>query len=245
MTQPRALSFDLDDTLRDGRGAAEALRRTAEHLSVLSGVATNDLLAANASEWAGLWPEVEAAWELGEMSGEAVTTEAWRRTLAVCGVANPGLVRRATETHLAELLGSQRLYDDASGLLSQLDGMLPMAVITNGASDTQRAVLRALNLERRFDAVVISGEVGVAKPNLAIFRPACEQLGTDPATTWHVGDNLVTDVGGAKAAGLVPVWLNRDDVKQPPESAEPDLVISSLDDLRSAIGPLSTEARGK
>ncbi len=90
MTQPRALSFDLDDTLRDGRGAAEALRRTAEHLSVLSGVATNDLLAANASEWAGLWPEVEAAWELGEMSGETVTTEAWRRTLAVCDVANSG-----------------------------------------------------------------------------------------------------------------------------------------------------------
>ncbi|MDQ3688471.1 MAG: HAD family hydrolase [Chloroflexota bacterium] len=235
MREVGAVCFDLDDTLRDGGGAADALRRTAEKLAALSGVASDVILGANATEWAGLWPEVETAWTLGAMSGAEVTSEAWRRTLGACGVDDPGLVRRATEVHLAEILAEQRLFDDAARLLDALDGQLPLALITNGASDTQHAVLRALDLERRFDAIVISGEVGVAKPDPAAFRLACDRLGTDPSAAWHVGDNLVTDVGGAKSAGLVAVWLNRSRVSRPDQSVEPDLDIGSLDDLTSHI----------
>ncbi len=45
---------------------------------------------------------------------------------------------------------------------------------------------------------------------------------------WHVGDNVLTDVAGARAAGLTAVWLNRDGAT-PPEGAEkPHLVVSSL-----------------
>ena len=226
-----AVSFDLDGTLRDGSGADDALRRTAEQLAALSGGASDVILTANAVEWSSLWPEVRSAWTLGAMSGEAVTSEAWRRTLAACGVSDPGLVRRATELHLAETLAEQRLFDDAARLLDALDGRLPLALITNGASDTQRAVLEALDLEGRFDAIVISGEVGIAKPDPAAFRLVCGQLGTDPAGTWHVGDDLTTDVGGAKSAGLVAVWLDRDRIGLASNAVAPDLAIGSLDEL--------------
>lgn len=185
MREVGAVSFDLDGTLRDGSGAADALRRTAEQLAALSGVASDIILKANAVEWSGLWPEVRSAWTLGAMSGEEVTSNAWRRTLAACGVDDPDLVRHATELHLAETLAAQRLFDDAARLLNALDGRLPLALITNGASDTQRAVLQALDLERRFDAIVISGEVGIAKPDPAAFRMVCDQLGTDSVETWQ------------------------------------------------------------
>ena len=231
MREVGAVSFDLDGTLRDGGGAAEVLRRTAEQLAALSGVASDSILNANAVEWSGLWPEVRSAWTLGAMSGEEVTSEAWSRTLAACGVDDPDVVRRATELHLAETLAEQRLFDDAARLLDALEGRLPLALITNGASDTQRAVLQALDLERRFDEIVISGEVGIAKPDPAAFRLVCERLGTDPAETWHVGDDLTTDVGGAKASGLVAVWVDRDRIGLASNAVEPDLTIGSLDDL--------------
>jgi putative hydrolase of the HAD superfamily len=226
-----AVSFDLDGTLRDGGGAADALRRTAEELAALSGVESEIILKANAVAWSGLWPEVRSAWTLGPMSGADVTRQAWRRTLAACGVDDPELVRHATELHLAETLAEQRLFDDAARLLDALDGRLPLALITNGASDTQRAVLRALDLERRFDVIVISGEVGIAKPDPEAFRIVCDQLGTDPAATWHVGDDPTTDVGGARAAGLVAVWVDRDRIGLPSNAFQPDLTIGSLGEL--------------
>ena len=231
MRPVEAVSFDLDDTLRDPAGAAAALRRTAGQLAVIVGIAVDDLLDANAMEWAALWPEVEDAWTLGAMSGEEVTHEAWRRTLSRRGSDEAQAVQRAAELHLAAIRSSQRLFADAARLLDRLDGRTRLALITNGASDTQRAALRALDLERRFDAVVISGEVGVAKPDPAAFQLVCGELGTDPAATWHVGDNLITDIAGAKAAGLVAVWLNRRRMVPPSGLIEPDLEIGSLDDL--------------
>lgn len=140
MNAVTALSFDLDDTLRDAGGARAALRRTAEQLAAISRVGLDDLLRANAAEWSSLWPDVESGWTLGTISGEEVTAEAWRRTLAACGVHDLDLVGRATEIHLAETLAAQRLFDDAVRLLDALEGRLPLGLVTNGASDTQRAV---------------------------------------------------------------------------------------------------------
>ena len=244
MREAGAVSFDLDGTLRDGSAAADALRRTAEQLAALSGVASDVILKANAVEWSGLWPQVRSASTLGAMSGEEVTSEAWRRTLAACGVDDPDLVRHATELHLAETLAEQRLFDDAARLLDALDGGLPLALVTNGASDTQRAVLQALDLERRFDVIVISGEVGIAKPDPAAFRLVCEQLGTHPAQTWHVGDDLTTDVGGAKASGLVAVWVDRDRTGLASNAVEPDLTIGSLDDLVPQLAFTDAPSKG-
>ena len=55
------------------------------------------------------------------------------------------------------------------------------AAITNSASDIQRPVLRVLALDGLFDEIVISGEVGIAKPDPGIFAIAIERLGVDPA----------------------------------------------------------------
>lgn len=57
-------------------------------------------------------------------------------------------------------------------------------------------------------AVIDSGEVGVAKPDPAIFRIALDALGVDPARTIHVGDTPAADVDGARAAGVRPVLVD-------------------------------------
>jgi putative hydrolase of the HAD superfamily len=57
-------------------------------------------------------------------------------------------------------------------------------------------------------AIVDSGQVGVAKPDPAIFRPALDALGTDPARTLYVGDMVHADVKGARAAGMPVVQID-------------------------------------
>ncbi len=61
-----------------------------------------------------------------------------------------------------------RPYPDVEPVLDHF-GHLPCALITNGASDTQRDKLRALRLENRFNAVVISADHGIAKPDARVF----------------------------------------------------------------------------
>ena len=92
------------------------------------------------------------------------------------------------------------------GTLDALAGH-PMAVVTNGAACLQREKLAASGLADRFGAVVVSGEVGVGKPDAAVFRVALERLGADEAVM--IGDSLDRDIDGALAAGLGAVWINR------------------------------------
>lgn len=96
---------------------------------------------------------------------------------------------------------------------------------------TQREKLNALGIDEWFDAVVISGEIGVAKPDAAAFRLALDQLVVEPESVWHVGDDLKTDVAGARAAGITAVWLNRRGLVRRESDPRADLEILSLSSL--------------
>src|SRR5206468_3683047 len=153
------------------------------------------LLEANGEAWRKYWPEVEEAWTLGALSGAAVNLEVWSRALRACGDDDESLARLASDTHRRLVRENFRLFDDARRLLAWLSQTnLRLAVITNGASDTQRDALRALGIEQRFGAVVISGEIGIAKPDSGIFRVALEKLQVRPDNACHVGDSLGVDV---------------------------------------------------
>lgn len=81
------------------------------------------------------------------------------------------------------------------------------------------AVLAESGLGRFFDAVVISGEVGVKKPDPRIFAPALQKTGLAPAQVVYVGDSP-EGVQGAIAAGIHPILIRRDEINSP--TAVPD-----------------------
>jgi putative hydrolase of the HAD superfamily len=194
------------------------------------------LLETNRDMWRAFWPTVEDSWRLGVLDGATVSLEAWRRTLRACGCADECLVRLARDTHWRHARETTRLFDDAGDLLSWLAGIgLPLALITNGASDTQRQALRSLGIEQQFGAIVISGEVGMAKPDPVVFAIAMDALGVRPEHVWHVGDSPTTDVAGAKAAGLTAVWLNRDGLPWQADDPKPDHEIRSLRELAGLV----------
>jgi putative hydrolase of the HAD superfamily len=71
-------------------------------------------------------------------------------------------------------------------------------------------VLERTGLADRFDAVVVSAEIGVAKPDPEPFRRALAALGEAASGALHAGDSVDEDVAGARAAGVMPVLVDRD-----------------------------------
>jgi putative hydrolase of the HAD superfamily len=218
--------FDLDGTLLDHEYAQRGgLLAVAKHDAALSSIIDDRFIETWRAAEARLFPRVEA--------GVVTITEYRRERLRDCF---PRFCESLSEADLdtvyaAYLRGYQdswRLYPDVTNVLSRLDG--PKALITNGSSAMQRAKIRALNLEALFSSMYISAEVGVAKPESAIFEKACRDLALRPADVHYVGDSIRNDVEGSAGAGLIPIWINREGVSRP-HSVVRFREISSLEEL--------------
>jgi putative hydrolase of the HAD superfamily len=103
-----------------------------------------------------------------------------------------------------------RIYDD---VLPSLDALaskdMPLAVISNWDARL-RPLLQQFRLDRYFEIIVVSCEIGFAKPSPVIFEYAAEKLGIVPEHIMHVGDSVHEDVAGAKAAGVQGLLIDRD-----------------------------------
>jgi putative hydrolase of the HAD superfamily len=101
------------------------------------------------------------------------------------------------------------LYPDVVPALEAMRGAgLRLAVVSN-FDERLSGILAGLGLHDRVDAVVVSSELGVAKPDAAIFRHALGRLGVQPREAIHVGDHALEDVEGAQGAGMAALHLQR------------------------------------
>jgi putative hydrolase of the HAD superfamily len=102
-----------------------------------------------------------------------------------------------------------RLFDDVRPALEELAGRGVKLGVVSNFEPWLEDVLALQGIDHLFAAVAISGKLGVAKPDPAIFRWAVQEAGADPAATVHVGDQPVNDVDAARAVGLTPVLIDR------------------------------------
>lgn len=86
---------------------------------------------------------------------------------------------------------------------------LRLGVITNGRTDVQYRKIDLLGLRDYFDAIVISGEVGLSKPDPQIYKLALERLDVGSDQCIIVGDHPRNDMWGAAQAGIQGIWLRR------------------------------------
>jgi putative hydrolase of the HAD superfamily len=190
-----AVFFDVDDTLVDFDTAA----RAAFH-AVFGESADYAAWITLSRQWYPRHPK-----ELSWADMRVGRTAAFLQTLGRADDPDGIEARR-----LGMAAAACRLFPDAADCLGALRRSgRELGVITNSESVHQRAKLRAVGLGDAFDAVVISGEVGVAKPERAIFEHACAAVGVAPQAALHVGDRLDLDALGASEAGLRGVWLDR------------------------------------
>jgi putative hydrolase of the HAD superfamily len=127
------------------------------------------------------------------------------------------------------LLGAVRFrpYPEVPAALARLRASGARLAVVSNWDVSLHDVLERTGLRPLVDAVVISAELGAAKPDPAIFRAALDRLGAAAGDAVHVGDSVEHDVAGALAAGIEAVLVARDGAEVPAGVR----AIASLDEL--------------
>ncbi|AEH35675.1 HAD family hydrolase [Halopiger xanaduensis] len=123
----------------------------------------------------------------------------------------------------------------AEAVLETLAEEYRLGVVTNGAPELQRAKLEAAGLEDYVETVVCGGYETPAKPAPEPFDVALEELDSSPERAVHVGNSLSSDVAGARAAGIQPVWIPRTGTEIASDQFDPtpEYTLESLGELTS------------
>ena len=163
------------------------------------------------------------------MSLSAIRLEAFRRTLVHVGIEDEALAERLNAVYREHRFADIELYADVVPALDTLGRHFEMGLLSNGNTPPDRC-----GLGGRFSFVIFSQDYGVDKPAPRIFEIALKEAGCPTEQLVHVGDSLETDVQGAKNAGILSVWLNRDGVENQTDVI-PDFEIQALTELASIL----------
>jgi putative hydrolase of the HAD superfamily len=218
---PDAVLLDALGTLLELQPPAPALRR---ELEARFGLGVDEATAERA-----MAAEI-AYYRLHHREGRDRDSlaELRRRCATVLGQALGGPALSSAELEPA-MLASLRFapFPEVPGALDALRSRGARLVAVSNWDCSLPDALRAAGLADRFDAIITSAQAGGAKPNPAIFEAALTAAGVPASAAVHVGDSLHEDVEGARAAGVEPVLLLRDDRAAPAGLR----TIRSLDEL--------------
>lgn len=136
---------------------------------------------------------------------------------------------RFSAVYLRHLAAQTDLIAGAYELITTLRGRCRLGIITNGLHDVQRPRLERSTLAGMFDVVIVSEEIGAAKPEPAFFYTAFDRMGQPPKEEVLVtGDSLTSDIQGGINFGLDTCWYNPRKVSSDPYIS-PTYEITSLD----------------
>lgn len=118
------------------------------------------------------------------------------------------------------------LFDDVRDTLKELKKKYKIAVLTNGNASSQRRKLNTINIYDLLDYSLVSSEYGVRKPDKKIFEYTAKQLDLKTEECSYVGDNYKIDILGSRNAGMLPVFISRNN-----EIHEDVLCIQTINEL--------------
>lgn len=196
------LLIDNDNTIMDFNAAeAKAL------IDVLKnhGLPTDDATVHTYHEINdALWKALER----GETTQPLLKVERFRQLLAV--LERDDIAPEALSAEYAAGLGNHAdLLPGAAEFIRAVHGKMKIALVSNGVSAIQRGRLSKCPLTPLFDAIIISEEVGAAKPDPKLLYVAMEQLGcTDKAQAVMMGDSLSADISAAVNAGVDSIFFS-------------------------------------
>lgn len=196
------LLIDNDNTIMDFSAAEKkAFRDTMTACGLPADEAVCTLYhEINDAQWKAL--------ERGETTQKKLKVERYRLLLEQLGHAE--LDAAAVSAMYERNLGSHAdLLPGAEGFVHAVHGKMKVALVSNGVSAIQRSRLAKCPLTPLFDAIVISEEAGVAKPDPRLLEIALEKLGcTDKAKAVMMGDSLSADIAAANNAGVDSIFFS-------------------------------------
>jgi HAD superfamily hydrolase (TIGR01549 family) len=204
---PKVVLFDMDDTIFDHsltcRAALGQLRREE---SFLRGRPLDDLW----KEYNRLLGVTHLPVMLGQRPGDEARTDRFARLATWCG--HP--VDRSAATALSRRYRDhyQRLRRPVPGapeFVRSLPGRTQIGIVTDNTVAEQTEKIAFLGLEGTIDFLVTSEEIGVGKPDSAMFRAALERAEASAAEAVMIGDRWEFDIVGARGVGMPALWFNR------------------------------------
>ena len=197
--------FDIDDTLLDfGHAARKAFSSMLEHLHIVEeSHYYESYQVCNHAAWEAL--------EAGKINAQQLRRQRFadfQEAVGLVGILDPAAMNALFLEHVVQ---HTLPVQGALTLLAQLQPRVGMGVITNGLREVQRPRMQKAGMEAYFSAIVVSDEIGLAKPDPLFFAYAHEAIGLPPKEqVLVVGDSLLSDVRGGMDFGFAACWFNPD-----------------------------------
>jgi YjjG family noncanonical pyrimidine nucleotidase len=224
----KCIFFDLDHTLWDYEtNAKETLYELYDDYQLQSKGVTDPLSLYN--QFRKVNVELWDQYDRQLINHDYIRIERFKQILEHFGAYEEKLSTDISVDYLKQCPEKGNLMPFATEVLEYLSGKYQLTVITNGFEEIQNIKLTSGNLQRFFDHVVTSQRAGHRKPSQKIFEYAMELNGVTASEALMVGDNLVTDIGGARGVKIDSVFFNYDKIAH---NGEPDREITCLSELR-------------
>ncbi len=198
----KAITFDLDDTLYDNR---PVIRKTAQETHAALQAFHPALRDFTPADYQQLRDEL-----LAREPDIYHDVSEWRRRSVALALQNAGLSASEASAGADEVMqtfhhwrSQVEMPEETHQTLRWLSERVPLVAITNGNADAEK-----LGINTYFQCVLRAGPHGRAKPWQDMYHLAARQLNIAPEAILHVGDDLTTDVAGARRAGLQACWIN-------------------------------------
>ena len=236
---PKAILFDLDDTLIHAHVDVEnawlaVAQEFSSELGSLTPVEFSDVASSIARSF---WSDADrhSHWRLRIQDARR---EVVRRTMTRLVAQGREVPSARISNRIADRFTSYReenmyLFADTHEVLDEFRrrGVL-LTLITNGASEAQRAKIDRFELAPRFDRIQIEGEHGFGKPDERAYYHALSEYQIAPREAWIVGDNFEWEVIAPQRLGIHSIWVDRNGVGVPEgKKVQPDRVIKTLSEL--------------
>lgn len=220
------LMFDFDNTLVDFHEASKLafdqcfkdydLRQDAEYYQVYKKI--------NAQVWADF--------EEKKITTKDIREIRFTKFLKHIGVTQLDGLEFNT-TYLNNLVKFTRIRPEVKVMLEQLNKKYKLSIITNGLKEVQRPRLDKCGITSLFDSIIVSDEIGVAKPDTLFFDAAMASIDEkiEKQRILVIGDSLKSDIAGAKEYGIRSCYINADI----PTILDADIVISDVLQLENVL----------
>jgi putative hydrolase of the HAD superfamily len=231
---PRAIFFDLDDTIIDDSTNVESgwLAAIEAEDAALHGLAAEKLLAQVFEIRAWYWSAPDRH-RTGRANLRAASAWIVGEALSRLGRTDAELAHRIAHRYRDLREAARTLFPGAIETLERIRSLgIGTALLTNGDSAGQRAKIAQFDLARYFDYICIEGEFGCGKPDERVYVGALESLRCPPHEAWMVGDNLEWDVAAPMRLGIMGIWHDRFRTGIPEASpVRPDRIVYGLSEL--------------
>ncbi|MDH4058676.1 MAG: YjjG family noncanonical pyrimidine nucleotidase [Cyclobacteriaceae bacterium] len=219
--------FDLDHTLWDYEtNSRETLMEIfAEHKLLDFGISGFE---AFLQQFKIVNQKLWHLYDHGKITSEIIRNQRFVQILEKFNVSDEPLSQKLSEYYLNVSPKKGNLMPCAVDTLKYLSKNYSLSVITNGFDDVQRTKLQAANITSYFDHIVTSETAGHKKPAREIFHFALEANNISANQAVMIGDNLSTDIAGAKNASIDSIFFNPEKIEH---KVEVNHEINQLDEL--------------